>query len=142
MPVISNTRERGVTNPLGSSLTKYGLLLWFKSYCIHFLNIPFSYISELFHGRSLGLDTVLAKMATFWKEDFDTIWRHQVSLQFSQKFLLIFQKTALIISNLTEKFWKILSHKIYGKSFLPKVFGKFFADFQFHLESFEIFRNA
>ena len=63
--VIAN--DKGVTNPLGSTLTKFGLLLWFKSYCIPFFeNIPLSYISELF----MSLDTL---PATLWKEDFDTI---------------------------------------------------------------------
>ena len=47
---LVNANDRGVTNPLGSSLTKFGSLLGFKSYCIPFLNIPLSYISELFMG--------------------------------------------------------------------------------------------
>ena len=51
---LVNASDRGVTNPLGSSLTKSGLLLGFKSYCIPFLNIPLSYISELFSWEESG----------------------------------------------------------------------------------------
>ena len=50
--------DKGMTNPLGSNLTKFGLLLLFKSYCIPFLNIPLSYISELF----MGLGTLPARL--------------------------------------------------------------------------------
>ena len=63
-----------MNNPLGSSLTKFGLLLGFKSYpqkmalsCIPFLSIPLSYISELFMGGVWVWTPLLLKWPHFKK---------------------------------------------------------------------------
>ena len=139
-----------MTNLLGSSLTKSGLLLGLKSYpvkmalsSISFLNIPLSYISELFMGG--GGVWVWTPFLLTWSHFGKRILTLFEYIKFSCNFHKIhaeFSKTVLIISYLTEKLWKFFSHKIYRKSFLPKLFGKFFFDFQFHLESFKIDRNA
>ena len=58
------------------------------------------------------------------------------------KILADFSKNCPDNLRFNRKVLKNFSHKIYGKSFLPKLFGKFFVDFQFHLESFKIDKNT
>ena len=64
-----------MTDPLGSSLTKFGLLLGFKSYpwkmalsCVPILNIPLSHISELFMGGVWVWTPFLLKWPQFGKK--------------------------------------------------------------------------
>ena len=103
--------ERRVTNPLGSSLTKFGLPLGFKSYpppkmalsYIPFLNIPLSYISELFMGGVRVWTSFLLKWLHFGNK-FLTLFE---DIKFPCNFhriLADFSKTVLIISDLTENF--------------------------------------
>ena len=137
-----------MNNPLGSSLTKFGLLLEFKSYprkmalsCIRFLNIPLSYISELFMGGVWVWTPFLLKWPHFKKTILTLFEDIRFPCNF-HKILADFSKNCPDNLRFNRKVLKNFSHKIYGKSFLPKLFGKFFVDFQFHLESFKIDKNT
>ena len=108
---------------------------------IPFLNFPLSYISELFMGEVWVWIPFLLKLPHFGKK----ILRLFEDIKFPYNFhkiLADFSKNSPNNLRFNRKSLEIFSHKIYGKSFLPKLFGKFFVDFQFHLESFKIARNA
>ena len=137
-----------MNNPL-SSLTKFGLLLGFKSYprkmalsCIPFLNIPLSYISELFMGGVWVWTPFLLKWPHFKKTVLTLFEDIKFPCNFHKIFADFKKKNCPDNLRFNRRILETFFSQDYGKSFLPKLFGKFFVDFQFHLESFKIDRNT